>query len=109
MYYALCRCLAEKRPVIWRYRGELYMFVEEGVYWMSTDFRRAWYHTDVWTLIDSDVSQGGIPTEFAERDLPFFIIYVTSPTRSRWSRMSKAFRLRVIVMNPWTRSEIYHA
>jgi hypothetical protein len=85
------------------------MFVEEGVYWMSADFRRAWYHTDVWTLIDSDVSQGGIPTEFAERDLPVFLIYVTSPTRSRWSRMDKAYRLRVIVMNPWTRSEIYHA
>ena len=32
VYYALRRCLAESKPVIWYYCGACYLFVEEGVY-----------------------------------------------------------------------------
>jgi len=90
VYYALCRCLAEKRPVIWRH-----------------DFWEASYKTIIWTLIDSDQSsQNGFPTEFSYQDMPFYIIYCTSSASEHWSRLEKAYRLMYVVMNPWTRGEI---
>jgi hypothetical protein len=43
LYYALPRCLAEKRPVIWHFDSTPYIFVEEGVYDMGEHFSKAVY------------------------------------------------------------------
>jgi hypothetical protein len=57
MFYALRRCLAEKRPVIWRNNKE-YIFV--------------------WTLVDSDDSKSGIPEELICQGSRVFTIFATS-------------------------------
>lgn len=38
-YYAMRRCLAEKKPVMWYRASVLFLFVEEGVYQSPTYFR----------------------------------------------------------------------
>ncbi|KAF8467514.1 hypothetical protein DFH94DRAFT_638974 [Russula ochroleuca] len=112
IYYALCRCLTEKRPVVWRYReshgDSHYMFVEEGVYDMGTQFLRDMYCENVvWTLVDADEYRDGVPPELVTHGTPFFVIYTTSPVRERWKRLHKSVFDTVVVMNPWTRSEIH--
>ncbi|KAH9993983.1 hypothetical protein BJV77DRAFT_1066973 [Russula vinacea] len=89
IYYALCRCLSEKRPVIWRYDSTPYMVV--------------------WTLVDSDESNSGVPGNLVQRNRRFFVIYATSPAKGRWSRMPKTTSCIVVVMNPWSRGEIHRA
>jgi hypothetical protein len=86
------------------------MFVEEGVYDMGEEFLEATYKSVVWTLIDSDESHTCIPLDFVQRDSPFFVIYASSPAEERWSRVHKTVSFpEVIVMNPWSRSEIHRA
>jgi len=109
LYYALRRCLAEKRPVIWCWRNSPYMFIEEGVYKMAPDFHDSQYERVVWTLIDSDQSKDGIPNEYIGRDIPFFVISAIFPAKERWSRLHTSYTLTVVVMDPWTRGEIYRA
>jgi hypothetical protein len=111
LYYALCRCLSERRPVIRYYCKKPYMFAEEGVYDMGKHFHflQARFESDVWTLVDSDESQNGIPMEFIGHDKQFFVIYTTPPVEERWSRLQKTAAETIVVMNPWTRSEIYQA
>lgn len=94
-------------PVIWRYRQGLYIFVNEGVYRLGTQYREAQYKTLIWTLLDSDRTQGDI-TALID-DMPFFVIYATSPAKQCWSHLHKSFSVSVVVMNPWTRSEIHQA
>ncbi|KAF8493664.1 hypothetical protein F5888DRAFT_714950 [Russula emetica] len=101
--------LQKRGRVIWCWHKEPYMFVEEGVYVMAPNFYRAEYKMIVWTLIDSDQSKDGIPDQFIDHNMPFFVIYATSPARERWSRLHKSYTLEVVVMNPWTRGEIYRA
>jgi len=59
--YALRRCLAEKRPVIWHDHNDYYMFVEEGVYLMGEHIRWPSYKIVVWMLVDSDEARDGVP------------------------------------------------
>jgi hypothetical protein len=110
LYYALCRCLEEKRPVFWRYQLQPYIFVEEGVYDMGKEFLKASYTPFVWTLIDSDESKDGVPGAFVPPSSPFFVIYASSPAEHRWARVHKTVsHPNVVVMNPWSRSEIHRA
>jgi len=106
VYYALHRCLAESKPVIWCYRGACYLFVEEGVYQMPTDFEIQGF---VWTLVDSDSSSEGVLAHLADHGTRHFIIYSTAPCKERWSRLHKTMRVTVVIMNPWTRAEIVRA
>lgn len=77
---------------------------------MKDNFLQMEYKTMIWTLIDSDNSpSGSIPGEFIFHQTPFFLVFTTSPTEERWSRLHKTVSVRVIVMNPWTRSEIRQA
>jgi hypothetical protein len=88
------------------------MFVEDGVYDMGKNFLKATYKSFVWTLIDSDEceSQTCIPVEFFQHGSPFFVIYASSPASEKWSRAHKTVSLpKVVVMNPWSRSEIHRA
>ena len=79
------------------------MFVEEGVHRMGTDFWEVWYKLVIWTLIDSYMSQNGVPVRFSERGMPF----CTSTAEKQWSRLDKSYLLTVDVMNPWTSGEIH--
>jgi hypothetical protein len=86
-----------------------FIFVEEGVYQMGIYFQAALYKTLVWTLIDSDGSQSGVPEELVAHNTRFFVIYASSPASGRWSRLEKTVQPMVIVMNPWTRNGIHQA
>jgi len=111
LYYALRRCHAEKRPVIWpSYQGINYIFVEDGVYRMGADFAEAQYKTIIWTLLDSDLLASGSPNNFNQPRIAhkFFVIYATSPARERWKPFEKNFpTLHHVIMNQWTRGEIH--
>lgn len=74
---------------------------------MHAYFELAHYKSTVWTLVDSDESQSGIPEEFAIQDPPFFVIYATFPAKERWSQLGKTSANAVIVMNPWSQGEIH--
>ncbi|KAH9080202.1 hypothetical protein EDB83DRAFT_2513110 [Lactarius deliciosus] len=107
--YALRRRLAEGKPVMWYRDSRQYLFVEEGVfvvpqYYASTDFK-----TLVWTLVDADECPSGIPSYLAVHDTKHFNIFVSYPQSSRWESLEKTTQCAVIVMNPWTRTEISQA
>ncbi|KAH9037620.1 hypothetical protein EDB85DRAFT_1861243 [Lactarius pseudohatsudake] len=109
IFYALHRCLCEGKPVIWYYDSKRYLFVAEGVYELSRDFPSVGFKTRVWTLVDTDEDKSGIPPYLAVQFTKHFIIYTSSPQRSRWDRLDKTTVLKVIIMNPWTRAELSKA
>lgn len=109
LYYVLLKCLAEKRPVIWHYLKTPYIFVEEGVYCVCTNFLEVYFKSTVWTLVDSCQFGSSVPEEYVDPLTPFFVIYTTYPAKERWSHLHKTVFERVIVMNPWTRGEIHRA
>ncbi|KAH8994357.1 hypothetical protein EDB86DRAFT_2926188 [Lactarius hatsudake] len=107
--YALRRRLAEGKPVMWYRDSRQYLFVEEGVYEVpqycpSTDFK-----TLVWTLVDADECPNGIPSYLAVHDTKHFNVFVSYPQSSRWEPLEKTTQCAVIVMNPWTKTEISQA
>jgi hypothetical protein len=111
--YALCRCLAEKRPVIWSYYRHPVMFAEGGAYCMeaqfASQFAEAEYKSVPWALVDADIFWGGIPEDIVRQNKRFFGIYVSDLPKEDWSCLQKAVPVKVVVMNPWTRSEIHQA
>ena len=107
--YALCRCLAKKKPVMWYSESRLYLFVEEGVYESPERALHTVFKTLVWTLIDSDQAKEGVPPAFAEHGTAHFNIYTTSLDMSRWYRLHKTTQSAVCVMNPWSKTEILKA
>jgi hypothetical protein len=109
IYYALRRCLADRKPVVWLNKGTYHLFVEEGVYAMPADFQQAEFHTILWTLVDSDESKEGVPPYLVMHDTSLFVIYATSPAKERWGRLIKTVRPTRVIMNPWTRGEMYRA
>lgn len=109
LYYALRRCLAERRPVILRYGIRPLLFVDDGVYYMRGAFDLVHYKRVLWTLVDADEDPAGVPREFVTQNTPFFVIYTASLATRRWSRLEKTTSNEVIVMNPWSRGEIHRA
>ena len=108
VYYALRRCLAERKPVIWCYRTYFYLFVKEGVYGMPDDFQKAHFEQFIWTLVDCDEAQG-VPESLVPHGTQLFVIFSTTPSRDRWSRLHKTVRPITAIMNPWKRKEILRA
>jgi hypothetical protein len=108
IYYALRRCLAEKRPFVWHYKMSYFLFSIEGVHELTGKFQHASFKNCVWTFCDSDQTKN-IPPELVCQDTRFFVIFVTSPKYERWSHMDKTTTRNVIVMNPWKRKEIHRA
>ena len=110
--YALCRRLAEGKPVIWFHSRSRFLFTDEGVFvepqgnplYPATDL-----NTCVWTLVDSNEDNTGIPCHLAVHDTRHLIIYCSSPQANRWKPLGKTTSPRVAVMNPWTREEISQA
>ncbi|KIM89676.1 hypothetical protein PILCRDRAFT_192655 [Piloderma croceum F 1598] len=96
------RCCAERRPFV-LYKEEVrYLFVEEGVFQAPSTFLSSEYRGFVWTLVDADEAQNGVPERLVPSNTGHFVIYSTSPDCSRWSCVHKTIRERVIVMDPWT-------
>lgn len=109
MYYALCRRLVERKPVIW-YRDQVcYLFLKEGVFVAPPDFPSSYFRIFVWTLVDSDENKEGAPPRLLTPGTRLYVIYVTSPRKERWARMNKTVRDVRIIMNPWRRKEINNA
>jgi hypothetical protein len=63
----------------------------------------------VWTLVDSDDNNTGIPSHLTVHDSQHLIIYSSSPQSGRWKYLGKTTLSMVAVMNPWTREEISRA
>ena len=98
--YALCRCLTDKRQVIWYEAGEAFLFSEQGVHLLAKNQLRPWGPT--WTLVDTDF----VPSHLIACGANHFVIFCTSPQASHWSRLHKSVYPVLIIMNPWKRKEI---
>jgi hypothetical protein len=81
--------------------------VEEGVYEAPSDYDPTLFETFIWTLVDSDEANDGVPSRLVTHGTRHFVIYTTSPRKERWSRLHKTTRAVTIVMRPWTKGEIY--
>jgi hypothetical protein len=103
------RCCAETRPFILYMEGIRYLFVEEGVFQAPSTFLSSQYRGFVWTLVDADEATDGVPEQLVPNHTGHFIIYATSPKRSRWTRVHKTVRERIVVMDLWTWKEILRA
>jgi hypothetical protein len=120
IFYAMCRRLAERKPVMW-YRGSmerLFLFVEEGVYLAPSIYPFTELKNRVWTLIDADLDEYEgtrlpdscrVPPNLAVQDTKNLVIYTTPLQRGRWKRLGQTTRRTFAVMNPWTREEISQA
>ena len=106
IYYAARRLLAEKRTFIWFYKARYYLFVQEGVYKLPSDWEHDDFRYIMWTLVDSDQSKAGVPEVLVPQGTRLFAIYVSSPAADRWSRLHKTTRPIRIIMNPWSRRSI---
>ena len=106
IYYAARRRLAEQKPFIWFYAARYYLFVQEGVYGLPTDWEHFDFRYIMWTLVDLKQSSTGVPEYLVPHGTRLFVIYVTSPAEERWSRLEKTTRPITTMMNPWSRSEI---
>ncbi|KAH9034854.1 hypothetical protein EDB85DRAFT_963313 [Lactarius pseudohatsudake] len=107
--YALCRRLAEKKPVIWFHSTQRYLFVEEGVFVVPPDYSSTDFKARIWTLIDADDCWNGIPDYLAPHRTKHSIILCSSPQSARWKRLSKTTECTIAIMDPWTREEISKA
>ncbi len=107
--YALRRRLAEGKPVIWYRDSRRYLFVEEGAFEVPERFRSTTFQTHIWTLVDADESLSGIPSYLAVHDTKHLNIFVSYPQSSRWKPLQSTTQCAVVIMNPWTRTEISQA
>ncbi|KAI9442329.1 hypothetical protein H4582DRAFT_1809402 [Lactarius indigo] len=107
--YALCRRLTEGKPVIWFRSGTRYLFVEEGVFEIPSDYRSTKFKTRIWTLIDADDCWNGIPDYLAAHETNHLIILPSSPQSAPWKQLTKTTQCSTAIMNPWTREEISRA
>ena len=103
----LCRCLAEKKPVLWFRDPVLYLFVSNGVY-ESTNLSSRSFRTRVWTLVDVDNNKL-FPPVLSQQGTNNLIIFATSPKKERWFSLEENTTWDVAIMNPWTRREISEA
>jgi hypothetical protein len=102
------RC-AEKKPVIWYDGKQSFIFVDDGVYKMTSDFDLNEFKIFVWTLVDSDKAKDGVPSDLVRRRTPLFVIYASSPNVHRWKRLHKTVDITTVIMNPWTWREMLRA
>ncbi|KAH9036897.1 hypothetical protein EDB84DRAFT_1416475, partial [Lactarius hengduanensis] len=107
--YALCRRLAEGKPVFWFRSTARFLFVKEGVFEVPPDYHSTDLKTRVWLLIDADDSKDGIPDYLAPHETNHLIILCSSPPSARWKPLTRTTLCRVAIMNPWTRGEISQA
>jgi len=109
LLYMLRRRCAEKKPVIW-YDGIVgYIFVDDGVYKVAPDFHVNEFKIFVWTLVDADQAQDGVPPELVRNRTRLFVFYASPPNSERWKRLHKTVDDITLFMNPWTWREMLRA
>ena len=94
---------------MWYRDHACYLFVREGVFEVPANIPSSYFRTFFWTLVDSDESKEGVPSHLMTPGTRLYVTYVTSPRKSRWSRMGKTTRKATVIMNPWTRKELRYA
>src|ERR1700691_2977609 len=82
VYYAVRRRLAETKPFIWFYQATYYLFVQEGVYELPSEWRHADFRCIVWTFVDSDQSSAGVPEVLVPQGTRLFAICHISGRRT---------------------------
>ncbi|KAI9461237.1 hypothetical protein BJY52DRAFT_1079998, partial [Lactarius psammicola] len=100
--YALCRRLAEGKPIMWYRDTTLFLFVSEDVYCARGRTFSTTFETRVWTSVDSGSEEDGVLPHFCARhQTPCYILFLSSIGSTTLSRLA--------IMNPWTRGEISQA
>jgi hypothetical protein len=64
------------------------------------------YKGMIWTLINSD-KDAYVLEKFVPHLMPFFVIYAGSSSKDQWSHLHKTTKQVVVVINPWTQSEMH--
>src|SRR5258708_8508319 len=109
VYSVLRRCLVEGKAVIWYHSGRRYLFVDAGVFEVTNNFPCSEFNPFIWTLVDPDEAQDGVPKFLVSGGTIQFVIFTTSPCLQRWSRLHKTTDFTRVIMNPWTINEILQA
>ena len=80
VYYAIRRCLSERKPFFWYFQQQLFLFVGSGVFKVPKKF-----HEDdlalkalTWTFVDADEVER-VPLQLIKKHSSFFVIFTTSP------------------------------
>jgi len=108
--YAVRRRLGQAEPFVWRYANRWYLFVEGGVFKIKdSDFDPTAYASFMWTFYDSNESPSAFPNDLVAVHSSLFVMFVTSPRRSRWEPLLKNRHHDTFVMNPWTWEEMNKA
>jgi len=81
--------------------------VREGVFQAPSAFLSSQSRGFIWTLVDADEDRDGVPETLIPTHTGHFIICSTSPAHSRC--VHKTVKECIVVMNPWTRKEIFRA
>jgi hypothetical protein len=106
IFYAVARCLAARRSVIWHRGPKTYYFTDTGV--QVVDMQDIEPPPGTWCFVDS-AHATEVPTLVCDGDEELFPIYVTSPKESRWSKLHQLRLPHMIIMNPWTLAELRKA
>jgi hypothetical protein len=106
IHYALRRCLGEKQATIWYLSGKFYYFSDTLEIFDPTTHTLHPPHT--WCFVDSTEADV-LPTAIYNPLWKLFPIYVTSPKEERWAKLHQIRIPTLIVMNPWTRTELLAA
>jgi hypothetical protein len=106
IYYALFRRLIKKQPVIWYRRKKCFLFVEDGVFQVPDNHDMDYFKTFIWTLVDADY---GFPKYLITQETMHFIILTSSPRKEWWKPLEKTTEFSRVIMNPWSKEEIFQA
>ncbi len=106
IYYAVCRRLSEGKPVIWYRDQRRYLFVGAGVFETPKDFPSSYSKPFIWTFVDWDGGEDGVPSRLVTEGTRHFVIFTTSPCRKQWWRMRKTTNFTRAIMDPWIENEI---
>ena len=106
IHYALRRCLGEKRPAIWYLSGGFYLFSDPL---KKINHEEHVFPEYTWCFVDATDADQQLPTEIYNPIFKLFPIYVTSPKEQRWAKLHQLRIPTLIIMNPWTRTELEKA
>jgi len=73
------------------------------------DFHVNEFEIFVWTLVDADQAQDGVPSELVRNRTRLFVFYASPPNSERWKRLHKAVDDITLFINPWTWREMLRA
>ncbi|KAI0301474.1 hypothetical protein BC826DRAFT_1183413 [Russula brevipes] len=108
--YAVRRRLGEGKAFLWCRGNFCYLFVKEGVFKMRLErLDSTVFYPFIWTFTDADDTSQGVLFSLAEKMSKLFIIYISPPEREQWKNLRKTTSSLTVIMNPWTKDEIFQA